>query len=91
MTVVDIAEAKALLSELAERASRGEEIIIARYGRPIARLMPLEVAGSAPHRGFGIGHSMFKVADDFESPLPDDLIDAFEGDASSRRSSHRYG
>jgi hypothetical protein len=47
--------------------------------------MPLEdVVVLAPHRGFGIGRTMFKVADDFDSPLPDDLLDAFEGDVSAR-------
>ncbi len=85
MTIINIAEAKTQLSKLATRASRGEEIILARHGQPIARLMPLEdVVVLAPHRGFGIGRTMFKVADDFDSPLPDDLLDAFEGDVSAR-------
>lgn len=78
--IINIAEAKAQLSELAGRASRGEEIILARHGQPIARLMPLaHVVVAAPGRGFGIGRGDFTVPDDFDEPLPPDILDAFEG------------
>ena len=78
--IVNIAEAKAQLSELAARASQGEEIILARHGQPIARLMPLaHVIPAAPGRGFGIGRGDFTIADDFDEPLAPDILDLFEG------------
>jgi prevent-host-death family protein len=49
---VNIAEAKAKLSELADAASRGEEIVLARNGKPLARLLPIE-AGRHPGRRLG--------------------------------------
>ncbi len=70
--IVNIAEAKAQLSHLAARASRGEEIILARHGQPIARIVPLaEVMPAAPHRGFGIGRGDFTIPDNFNERLPD--------------------
>ena len=79
--IVNIAEAKALLSQLAARASRGEEIILARHGQPIARIVSLaDVVPAAPNRGFGIGRGDFTVPDDFDNPLPDDVLDTFEAD-----------
>jgi prevent-host-death family protein len=80
MPIVNIAEAKAQLSELAARASRGEEIIIARHGQPIARLMPLaHIVPAAPGRGFGIGRGDFTIPDDFDEPLAPEILDSFEG------------
>jgi prevent-host-death family protein len=79
--IVNIAEAKARLSQLALRASRGEEIILSRHGQPIARIVPLEdVVPAAPHRGFGIGRGDFTVPPGFDDPLPDDILDLFEAD-----------
>lgn len=73
---VNIADAKARLPELVERASRGEEIVIARNGRPRARLVPLP---AAKRRTPGSGAGKWKVAGDFNDPLPPDLVAAFEG------------
>jgi len=73
---VNIADAKARLPELVERASRGEEIVIARNGRPRARLVPLP----APKRRVpGRGAGKWNVEGDFNEPLPADVLDAFEG------------
>ena len=73
---VNIAEAKARLPELVERAARGEEVVIARNGRPRARLVPIAPrARRIPGRGAG----KWKIADDFNAPLPADLLAAFEG------------
>lgn len=81
MATVNIAEAKAQLSDLVARASQGEEITLARHGRPIARLMPLaEVVPAAPDRGFGIGRADITIPDDFDEPLPADILEAFEAD-----------
>lgn len=72
---VNIADAKARLPELVERAARGEEIVIARNGKPRARLVPLP----APTRRMpGRGAGKWKVLGDFNEPLPDALLAAFE-------------
>ncbi len=73
---VNIAEAKARLPELVERAAHGEDIVIARNGRPRARLVAL--APRAP-RTFGRGAGQWKVTGDFNAPLPAHLLKAFEG------------
>ena len=73
---VNIADAKARLPELVERAARGEEIVIARNGKPRARLVPL-AAGT--RRKPGSGRGKWRVADDFNAPLPRRLLAAFEG------------
>jgi prevent-host-death family protein len=75
--LVNIYEAKARLSALVERAAAGEDVIIGRAGRPVARLTSLE----APKRTVRIGglKGKFKVPDDFDAPLPDELVAAFEG------------
>jgi prevent-host-death family protein len=73
---VNIADAKARLPELVERAARGEEIIIARNGKPQARLVALpRRVNRIPGRGAG----QWKIVGDFDAPLPSDLLDAFEG------------
>jgi prevent-host-death family protein len=73
---VNIADAKARLPELVERAARGEEIIIARNGEPRARLVPL---GPVKVRMPGHGAGQWQVGDDFNAPLPADLLAAFQG------------
>jgi prevent-host-death family protein len=75
-TVVNTYEAKTHLSELLERAALGEEIIIARAGKPLARLVALS---SPPgDRPLGSAKGRFRLGPDFEEPLPDDLIAEFE-------------
>lgn len=71
-------EAKAKLSDLVERASRGEEILIAKHGRPRARLVPL-AAEAAPRRPGGWTGSLW-IAEDFDDQLPDAIRRFFEGD-----------
>jgi prevent-host-death family protein len=69
-------EAKTQLSKLAERASEGEEIVIARNGTPVARLVA--VAERKPRKlGFWAGR--VHIREDFDDPLPDDIQAAFEG------------
>jgi prevent-host-death family protein len=67
-TVTDLHEAEAQLSELLERAAAGEEILIARNGVPIARLVPLEARQRRRAPG-GWEHGVH-IADDFDAPLP---------------------
>jgi len=74
--VVNVAEAKAKLSELLEAALRGEEVIIAKRGKPLARLEPMS---KKPRRlGFLKGH----IPDSFFEPLPEDELKAWEGESS---------
>jgi prevent-host-death family protein len=75
--VVNVAEAKARLPELMERAGRGEEIVLARNGRPRARLVPLDADPSLRVPGKGKGR--FRVRRGFDAPLPADLLALFEG------------
>jgi prevent-host-death family protein len=73
MTIVNVHEAKTHLSRLLERVEQGEEIVIARNNRPVARL----VAHMAPERRPGSLRGRMRIADDFDDPLPDELADAF--------------
>ncbi len=74
---VNIHEAKTHLSRLLTRVERGDEIIIARAGRPIARLLPFDpLHKPAPILGGARGQVW--IADDFDAPLPDDLLAQFE-------------
>lgn len=73
---LNLAEARAALSRLVEEAAGGEEIIIAKAGRPLARLVALE---PRPDRAFGVWQGQGWIADDFDAPLPEDLLEAFEG------------
>ena len=75
--LVNVAETKARLPELIERAERGEKIVLARNGKPRARLVPLDVDRSLRVPGKGKGR--FKVRRGFDAPLPDDLLALFEG------------
>ena len=74
---LNIYEAKTHLSELVERAAAGEEIVIAKAGQPMARLMPLREAGTG--RTAGRWGKSVKIAADFDAPLPDALLAAFDG------------
>ncbi|HEX5583250.1 type II toxin-antitoxin system Phd/YefM family antitoxin [Gaiella sp.] len=78
MTVVNMHEAKTHLSRLVERARQGEDVVIAKAGRPVARLVPLTEA-DAP-RKLGGWKGRVWMADDFDE-LPPDVLAAFEGDS----------
>jgi prevent-host-death family protein len=74
MAQVGMHEAKTKLSQLVERAESGEDIVIARNGKPVARLIPVESASSlASVRGAWRGR--LRIADDFDQ-LPPDIADA---------------
>ena len=74
---VNIHDAKTRLSQLIERVEAGEEIVIARAGRPVARLAPLK-ARLGPRR-LGRLDGRFRIPDDFNAPLPADVLEAFLG------------
>lgn len=77
MTTVNIHEAKTRLSELLQRMSAGEEIVIAKAGRPVARLCPF--VGPKEQRRAGVDRGKAWVSDDFDAPLPDQMLEDFEG------------
>lgn len=73
--LVNVHDAKTHLSRLLDRAAAGEEIVIGRAGKPVARLVPLE---QRPQRVFGALAGQVWISDDFDAP-DDDLIALFEG------------
>jgi prevent-host-death family protein len=73
--VSNLYEAKTNLSQLVDRAAAGEEIIIAKNGVPLARLVPLEAQPARRMPG-GWEHGVH-IADDFDAPLPADMLAAF--------------
>ena len=76
-TVVNIHEAKTHLSKLLVRVAAGEEIIIARANRPVARLVPIiQQQPRAP----GSARGKIWIAPDFDAPLPPDVLKTFEGE-----------
>ncbi len=77
MKQVNIHQAKTELSKLVERVEAGEEIVIARAGRPVAKLTP--VTKAPMRRRLGPLDGRFKIPDDFNAPLPESVIRAFEG------------
>ena len=78
MKKVNIYDAKTRLSELVQQvAESGEDVIIARAGRPVARLTRL-LDGDRKRR-LGALEGQFEIPDDFNEPLPADVIAEFEG------------
>jgi len=75
---INLYDAKTTLSKLVERASAGEEIIIAKNGRPMARLVPF--GARATPRVPGLLEGQISIAEDFDAPLPDDIARAFRGE-----------
>lgn len=69
-------EAKTELSRLVERALAGEEVIIARAGVPVVRLVPVVRKG---RRVLGQWKGMVRMSADFDAPLPDDVLESWEG------------
>jgi prevent-host-death family protein len=74
--VFNLYEAKNQLSSLVERAASGEEIIIAKHGRPMAKLVPVKVARKAPRKQLNL-LGLTYMADDFDAPLPPELLKLF--------------
>ena len=72
---VNIHEAKTHFSKLLERVAMGEEVIIAKAGTPVAKLVA--VAGRKKKRVLGTAKGEFTVPDDFNDPLPKDIEDLF--------------
>ena len=72
----NVQEVKNHLSRLLEDVASGEDVIIAKAGKPMARLSRIEARG--PTVRFGVLKGRVKVSDDFDAPLPDALLAEFE-------------
>ena len=79
MRTVNIHDAKTHFSRLVDEAAAGEEIIIAKAGKPVARLVPLTPPDQHAKRRLGILAGIAVIPPHFDIPLPDDVIDSFEG------------
>jgi prevent-host-death family protein len=77
MPVINIHEAKTQFSKLIEAVSNGQEIVIAKAGKPAAKLVPIHQ--QKPVRRPGALKGKIRIAKDFDAPLPDDVLAAFEG------------
>ncbi|MCB1883628.1 MAG: type II toxin-antitoxin system Phd/YefM family antitoxin [Geminicoccaceae bacterium] len=75
MTTVNLDEAGVGLADLLARVRGGEEIVLAADGVPVARLVPVTAAPTG--RRFGSARGLIEVGDDFDDPLPEDLLRAF--------------
>lgn len=75
--IVNLYEAKTRLSRLVEEAAEGKEIIIAKAGRPLARLVPMGRSGKPRKPGAWKGRVV--IAANFDAPLPKDVLAAFRG------------
>jgi prevent-host-death family protein len=75
---VNLYDAKTQLSKLVDRAADGEEIIIAKAGKPRARLVPL--AEKKKERRPGVWKGKVWIADDFDAPLPPEILAGFNGE-----------
>lgn len=76
MLTVNVHEAKTHLSRLLARVEAGEEVVIARNGKPVARLVNVPKSGK---RQFGSMKGMIKFDDSFFDPLPEEELKAWEG------------
>ena len=78
MRQVKIHQAKTHLSQLLEDVARGDEIVIAKAGKPIARLVAIAATNQPRPRGLLKGR--IAIAADFDAPLPAEILASFEGD-----------
>jgi prevent-host-death family protein len=75
--MINIHEAKTHLSRIVDEVAAGAEVIIAKAGKPMARLT--SIAGVQRPKKLGLLQGKIQVPDDFNAPLPDDVIASFEG------------
>jgi prevent-host-death family protein len=77
LQTVNIHHAKTHLSRLVDEVARGHEIVIARAGKPVARLVPL--AAAPRKKRFGLLKGKIRIPAGFDAPLPDEVLNLFEG------------
>ena len=76
MISVNVHEAQTHLSRLLKRVAAGEEILISKAGTPMAKLMP--ISKPQANRVPGLDKGVIQIPDDFDAPLPDDVLELFE-------------
>ena len=74
---VSVYAAKTQLSRLLDRATRGEEVVITRHGKPVARIVPVDRRRTP--RKLGALRGKIRVTADFDAPLPEEVLALFEG------------
>jgi prevent-host-death family protein len=83
---VNVHKAKTNLSRLLKKVAAGEEVTIARAGTPVAQLVPVKPKGAVP---LGFDRGRVWVSDDFDDPLPPDLLAQFYGETKKKRKPKR--
>ena len=86
MFMVNIAEAKAKLSEYLDAVGRGERVVICRHNRPVAELRAV-ASGTTAKRRLGAAAGIVDIPASFFAPLPDADLDAFEGELKESKNS----
>lgn len=79
MIIVNVSEAKAQLTKLLQQAEAGEKVFISRRNEPIVELRPVTSKTERPKPQFGLCAGEFTLPDNFDDPLPDDVLRAFQG------------
>ncbi|HWE06375.1 MAG TPA: type II toxin-antitoxin system Phd/YefM family antitoxin [Rhizomicrobium sp.] len=79
MQTVNVHAAKTHFSRLVDQAAAGEEIIIAKAGKPVAKLVPLRSSGKHAKRQLGLLAGRARIPAALDAPLPDGVLDTFEG------------
>jgi len=77
MDTINIHDAKTHLSRIVDDVAAGSEVVIAKAGKPMARLVPLEAARRKIR--FGLLKGKIRIASDFDASLPEAILSAFEG------------
>jgi prevent-host-death family protein len=85
MQITNISDAKASLSKLVEKVMRGEEVIIGKAGKPVAKLVPYNLDTSPRKLGVGHWQGQIWMANDFDK-LPEDILNLFTGEAQDDES-----
>ena len=84
MTSVNVYEAKTKFSKLLQRVAAGEEIVISNRGVPVAQLIPFPQERKGP-RPLGMDKGRVHISDDFDAPLPPDILAGFFGKPAKRK------
>jgi prevent-host-death family protein len=79
MRTVNIHEAKTHLSRLVDRAAKGEPFVIAKAGKPLVKVVPLDAPAKGKTRRIGFLDGMIKVPDDFDTMFQDEIEEIFYG------------
>jgi prevent-host-death family protein len=74
MSIVNMHQAKTHFSKIVEEVLKGEEVIIAKAGKPVAKMVPFI---SVPKRRFGVLKGKIKISEDFDAPLPEEFLNDF--------------